>query len=249
MAKKKKGGPISWWASMLQPVKKETQMKLDLAILAGAESKAWLADLMKVADRLEKVAAKLEVSSTVSELKSTKGAPHVADALSDFSDDNRLVSESPATTPKKTSKKAAAAKPAVVESFEEEDEDGSESSPTDASTDDDEDDDFGSASTKKASAKVSNFDDEEEDAPVVEAAEEEEDELPVVVKKGKKTAPKKVTFDEVNDACKKRANAAPQGLGRDQVLSILNKKFGVTSVSKLLPEQYVDVVKAMAVSQ
>jgi hypothetical protein len=240
MAKKKKGGPLSWWASMLQPVKKETQMKLDLAILAGAESKAWLADLMKVADRLEKVAAKLEVSSTVSELKSTKGAPHVADALSDFSDDNRLVSESPATTPKKTSKKAAVAKPAVVESFEEEDEDGSESSPTDASTDDDdEDDDFGSASTKKASAKVSNFDDEEED----------EDELPVVVKKGKKTAPKKVTFDEVNDACKKRANAAPQGLGRDQVLSILNKKFGVTSVSKLLPEQYVDVVKAMAVSQ
>lgn len=53
---------------------------------------------------------------------------------------------------------------------------------------------------------------------------------------------KKITIDQVNDACKTRAGRS----NRAEVLGILKKKFKTQSVSELKETQYADVIKAMA---
>jgi predicted transcriptional regulator len=159
-------------------------MKLEVAMLVGAESKAFLATLTEQIDRLEKLTAGI-------------------------------------AAPTKATKKAAA--PAPVEDEEaEESEDKEFTAPTKA--------------TKKAAAK--SFDEDESEN---EEAEEETAPAP----KSKKA--KKVTLDDVNDACKARAADTGGKEGRTEVLGILKKKFKVASVSELKPEQYQAVIEAMAI--
>lgn len=95
-----------------------------------------------------------------------------------------------------------------------------------AAADSDDDEDFTPVKKTKAKAAKS-FDDDEDDA------EEEE------VKPAKKA--KKITLDDVNDACKARA----AGGRRKEVLAILKKKFKTESVSTLEPEQYPALIAAM----
>lgn len=159
-------------------------MKLELAILAGAESKAFLATLTEQIDRLEKLTGGI-------------------------------------TTPvKNATKKAAPVEDEEAEEQETEDEEFAAPKKK--------------AATKKAAAK--SFDEDEE-------SEDEEQEAPVT--KNKKT--KAVTHDDVNDACKARAADTGGKEGRTEVLTILKKKFKVTSVSELKPEQYQSVIEAMAI--
>lgn len=102
---------------------------------------------------------------------------------------------------------------------------------TTATDDTDDDEDF--APKKKAGVKTKGFDDEDE----TEDADEEE---PVAKKKAKK-----ISLDDVNDACKARALETGGKEGRQEVLNILKKKFKVKSVTELEPEQYASVIAAM----
>lgn len=125
-------------------------------------------------------------------------------------------------------------------------------------TEADDNEDFAAApakSTKKSGGKkaaaAATFEDDE---PSEEATEETETEtaeteseddgdfMEAAPAKGKKTAAKKITVNDVNDACKAKAASSD----RKTVLGILKKKFGVTSVTELKAEQYADVIKAMA---
>jgi hypothetical protein len=155
---------------------------LELSLLVGAESKAWLRDVTGLVERLEKVAAKL-------------GSKKIAD-----------------------------------------DED------TDVA-DEDEDDDFADAppprKAKGLKAKSDSFDDEEAG---VEAASDDEDED--FTEPSPKKA-KKLTSDDVNDACKKRAARTGGKEGRAEVLTILKKKFKTQSVTELKPDTYAAVIAAM----
>lgn len=61
---------------------------------------------------------------------------------------------------------------------------------------------------------------------------------------GKKGAkPKKLTIDDVNDACKAHAAAK----GRPATLQVLQQKFKTQSVTALKPEQFAACIQAMAV--
>ncbi len=115
----------------------------------------------------------------------------------------------------------------------EEDEEEEESEDEDEDEDDEESDDE---------------DDEDEDE---DEEEDEVEELEAAPKKkaAAKTKSKKLTVDDVNDACKARAAATGGKAGRTEVLTILKKKFKTESVSELRPEQYQACVDAMAVSQ
>lgn len=102
----------------------------------------------------------------------------------------------------------------------------------------DDDDDF-----KAEVADDAGFDEADE----TEALSEEDgfDEPPAKTAKGTKTAkPKKLTLDDVNDACKAHAAAK----GRKETLAVLQKKFKTQSVTALKPEQYEACVSAMAVN-
>jgi len=111
----------------------------------------------------------------------------------------------------------------------------------------DEDDDF-----KADTGSESNgFDDDEDavaEASFDDAAPEEEEEKPAPKKAAAKTASngkaKKITLDDVNDACKAHAAAK----GRQATLAILQKKFKTQSVTALKPEQYEMAIAAMAVN-
>lgn len=120
----------------------------------------------------------------------------------------------------------------------------------DENDDDAEDtDDEELAPTKKSGGKkAKSFDDDEEETDDTESEESDdeddtEDEEPAPKKKAKK----KLTVDDVNEACKARAADTGGKEGRAEVLGILKKKFKTQSVSDLKPEQYADVIKAMAV--
>lgn len=117
---------------------------------------------------------------------------------------------------------------------------------------------------KKLKKAIKSLDDEdEEETAPAPSDEDDEDDMPAPEAKGKAKpsfddtddeesaegapAPKKgkaakLTIDDVNDACIERAGRT----NRAEVLSVLKKKFGVKSVTDLKPEQYADVVKAMA---
>lgn len=109
-----------------------------------------------------------------------------------------------------------------------------------AAATEDEDTDF--AATKKTAKKTKAAFDEDEDTEVesVGSVDEDEDFTEPTVKKAKK-----LTVDDVNDACKKRASKTGGKEGRSEVLGILKKKFKTTSVSELKPEQYAAVIAAM----
>lgn len=108
-----------------------------------------------------------------------------------------------------------------------------------------EDDDF-----KADADEASGFDDDDNDT-VAEASFDDAAPEEVEEKKPAKTAAngsngkaKKVTLDDVNDACKAHAQAK----GRPATLAILQKKFKTQSVTALKPEQYEMAIAAMSVN-
>lgn len=103
----------------------------------------------------------------------------------------------------------------------------------DEASDVDDDEDFASkAKTKKtATVKAKSFEDDEET----------EDEEPAPRKRAKK-----LTVDDVNDACKEYAREMGGGKdGKLEVLKILKKKFKTDTVTELEPDQYAAVIAAM----
>ena len=111
-------------------------------------------------------------------------------------------------------------------------------------SDSEEDEDF--APKPKKSKKANSFDEDEEEAAEEEAEEdsddEEEEEKPAP-KKAKKA--KKVTSDDVNDACKKLAKHIGGKDGIAKVKTVLKKKFKTDSVANLEEDQYAACIKAM----
>ena len=110
------------------------------------------------------------------------------------------------------------------------------------------------ASSKKGGKKAASFDDDEDDTGTTAAAsaiEDDEDEDDGFMEAPKKTAAvtkgktktKKITIEDVNDACKKFGKAN----GRPNVLKVLKKQFKVESVTELEPTQYAAVIEAMSV--
>lgn len=98
--------------------------------------------------------------------------------------------------------------------------------------------------TEEAAGEPEGFDEE----PAEEASFDEEEKpakkAAAPAKGTKKAATKKITLDDVNDACKAHAAAK----GRDSTLEILQKKFKLQSVAKLKPEQWESCISAMAVN-
>jgi Tfp pilus assembly protein PilE len=76
---------------------------------------------------------------------------------------------------------------------------------------------------------------------------EEDDEADDFMETKVQTKAKKLTINDVNDACKSRAMQTGGKEGRNEVLSILKKKFKATSVSELKPEQYAAAISAMGI--
>jgi hypothetical protein len=91
--------------------------------------------------------------------------------------------------------------------------------------------------TKRAAATF----DEDEETEVEETGTTTNEDDFVTTKKAKK-----VTVSEVNDACKARARAGGKK-GREQVLSILKKKFKTESITEIDPGDYAAVIEAMAI--
>lgn len=168
------------------PQSKEIDMKMEMEmkVLVGADSKAFLVELAKQIDRLETLLGGVT--------KKAQGK-HNDDAKKDEDDE-----------------------------------------------DEDEDEEFSGKKQKKKSSFEEDEDEEEADEDE-DADEEEEDEKP------KKSKAKKITVDDVNDACKAKAAATGGKKGRAEVLAILKKKFGTESVSELKPEQYAKAIAAMDV--
>lgn len=108
-----------------------------------------------------------------------------------------------------------------------------------------EDDDF---KADDGGAEPAGFGDDEAEESFEAAAEEEAEEeapkKPAAAAKGTKAKSKKITLDDVNDACKAHARAK----GRDATLGLLKKKFKTESVTALKPEQYESCISAMAVN-
>lgn len=119
----------------------------------------------------------------------------------------------------KTTSKAAAAAPAV----------------------DEEDDDF-----KADTGEANGFDDaegEDDGAGFMETTGAQGNGTGKAAGKTK-AKPKKITLDDVNDACKAHAQAK----GRPATLAVLEKKFKTQSVTALKPEQYEQCISAMTVN-
>ncbi len=97
------------------------------------------------------------------------------------------------------------------------------------------------APKKKAGKKKAAFDEDEgaEESEEEESEEDEEEAAPK--KKGKAAKAKKLTTDDLNDACKARVarlietgNGKVTGkMARDNVLKLLKKNFGVETVSEI----------------
>lgn len=145
-------------------------MKLELALLAGAESKQFLVDFTKQIDRLEKLAGKGTVTMTARSATAAPVETEYTDTDDDF--DN-------------------AAKPEVET----------------AATDDDDDDDFGTTPVKAAP----------------------------------KAKAKKVTIDDVNNACKARA----KGGRREEVLKLLKKNFKTESIAQIPEKSWARAIELM----
>lgn len=87
--------------------------------------------------------------------------------------------------------------------------------------------------------------DESEDSDEDESEDEDEDESEDEDEDEEEEKPKKkskLTIDDVNDACKKRAARSSVA----ETLGILKKNFKVKSVSKLKPEQFAQAIKVLS---
>lgn len=163
---------------------------LEIAVLAGAESKAWLVNFTKQVDRLEKIMGGKAVQ--------TKGA--VQDDADEETETEVETDDDFTPTPK--TKKAA---------------------------------------TKKA-VKQASFDEDEETEDVEETEDDETEEIAPA----KKAKAKKITVDDINDACKAYAKENGGGKdGRTAVLKILKKNFKTESISALDPADYPKVMKLL----
>ncbi len=176
-------------------------MKLELALLAGAETKQFLVDLTKQIDRLEALSGKAATAPAKSTaVKSVKNTAPV-----DADEEGEESNEDDDFAPKKNAGKKAAAS-----AFEEDEDESEEAKASDEAGDDDEG--FMDAPPKKAPAKA-----------------------------------KKLTVDDINDACKARAAATGGKEGRTEVLALLKKHFKTSSVSEIKPDDYAKLIKVMAV--
>lgn len=98
--------------------------------------------------------------------------------------------------------------------------------------------------TDDGSAEPAGFDDDAAAEEVTEEESFEEEPKKAAPKKGANGKAKKLTLDDVNDACKAHAAAK----GRPSTLEILKKKFKTQSVTALKPEQYEACISAMSVN-
>lgn len=197
-------------------------MKLEMAILAGDESKKFLAGFTEQLDRFEKLLGLTNELAESIEGATKKMKAKAKEAIAETAVPEDDEEEFAAKPPKKGKK--AAVKTAAFD--EDEDEETDESEPAE---DDDEDEDGNAA----------DFDEDEDE----DEDDEETEEAAAPVKKKGPGRPKNPTLDEVNDACKRRA----AGGKRAEVLAILKKNFKTQTVSELKPDQYKACIEAMAV--
>lgn len=98
-------------------------------------------------------------------------------------------------------------------------------------------------------AKDVTFDDEwkddEETSAKDSSDEEEDDEEDFTTPPPKKDKVKALTSEDVNEACKARAARTGGKAGREEVLTILKKKFKTQSISDLKEDSYAAVIAAM----
>lgn len=182
-------------------------MKLELAILAGDESKKFLANLTKVVERMEAAVVKYNPKASVT-ATTTDEEEETADASG---------------TEEFTSSRTTRASKRASQSFGDE---YTEEGDAEANAEIEEE---LTPTRKTKGKKAASFDDEtstdvEEQAPAPKA----------------KKAPK-LTIKDVNAACLERAGQT----SRKEVLTLLQKKFGVKSVTELDPETYATVIKTM----
>jgi hypothetical protein len=109
----------------------------------------------------------------------------------------------------------------------------------------DDDEDFAPKKAKGKKAKAFDEESEEDAEETPEATDDESFEEEEEVKPKKKAKAKKITVDDVNDACKKRASVKGGAAGRTEVLTILKKKFKTSSISDLSEDTYAAVIAAM----
>lgn len=109
---------------------------------------------------------------------------------------------------------------------------------TDSDTDGENDDFKKAASSTKSKKSAKAFEESAENEP---EGGEEDFKTPA---KGKAAKAKKLTIDDVNDACVAHAKGVGKG-GRDAVLAILKKKFNVITVTELKPDQYEKAIVAL----
>lgn len=202
--------------------------ELKLALLVGAESKEWLANLTKQIDRLERL--------------SNPGAKEVEAVPVEAEEE-----DSRGEIPKKRGRKPKA-------KFAEGTGESEDSSDTDISVDDDED--FPTVKTKGSgkSKKSESFDEddtsENADDNILSETDDTDDDEPKPKKRFKKSA-NLSTIDDVNNACKDKlaAYVDERGVGRGDarklVLRLLKKEFGVSSPDELTEDQYADAVAVL----
>lgn len=192
--------------------------RLELVIMAGAESKKFLADITSQFDRIEKLCSK--------HLNSKGGKAALADDADEEESEDEEIDP-----PAKKGKKAAKFEDADEESDDEEESDESE----------DEEEEAPAKKTKgKKAAKFEDDDADEEESEEADDAEDEEEEALAKKTKGGKKAPK-LTIDDVNDACMDRAGRS----NRSEVLGLLKKHFKIKSVTELEPGDYEACIKLM----
>lgn len=123
---------------------------------------------------------------------------------------------------------------------------------------DDVDEDFPSDSPKKfpkakvvpLKAKDVTFDDEwkdDEETSAKDPSDGPEEDEDFIAPPPKKDKVKALTSEDVNEACKARAARTGGKAGREEVLTILKKKFKTQSISDLKEDSYAAVIAAMKV--
>lgn len=193
------------------------RMEIESKILVGAESKAFLADLTKLVERMERAAG-----------VKTKAGAVVEDDSDDLDDDTDFgVDPKPA-------KKAAA--------FEEDDIPGIDDADlADADTDADEDDDFAPKTKSKKTAAAS-F--EEDDSDDVEP--EVETKKTTKAKKAPKLTTDDLNDACKARVARltKKGQSTTEAL--DAIRKVMKKRFGVKSVAQVKPEDFAKFIEVMS---
>jgi hypothetical protein len=211
-------------------------VKLDLGILVGADSKAWLQQVTKQLDRMEELLAQLKgvgvASTTPKTTAKTKKAKEPEEIEETESEETEEDEDDFAP---KAKKKKAQAQVDFDEDEEKEADEEEETDEVEAAAESEEDDEGGEVETGEAG----------ETAEVGDEAEEETESFDEPEEPKKRGRPKKKTKDDVNQACMAYAKAKGGGkVGRDKVLAILKKKFETDRISDIDPAKYEDVIKA-----